>query len=237
MEFLGRENRLLSTARERIYSKGGGPVKPRILIADDHKLMVEGLAKIVEGECELVGVAGNGREIVAAAVEQNPDVILLDIAMPLLNGIEAARQIKRERPRIKIIFVTMQLNRDYVREAFDVGASGYVLKQAAASELLSAIREAQDGRLFLSPMISDRYLGRELPAGESPAKLFGSLTSRQREVLQLVAEGKPAKEIAALLYISVKTVEFHKKHLLDELQLRSTAELIRYAVEHGWVAS
>jgi DNA-binding NarL/FixJ family response regulator len=213
------------------------PVKPRVLIADDHRLVVEGLSKIIEGECELVGSVNNGREVVAAAVEKNPEVILLDVTMPLLNGIEAARQIKRERPNIKIIFVTMQLSRDYVREAFEAGASGYVLKQAAASELITAIRDVQDGRFFLSPMVSERYGEHELSPGQSPAKLFSCLTSRQREVLQLVAEGKPAKEIAALLYISVKTVEFHKKHLLTELSLRSTAELIRYAVEHSWVGA
>jgi DNA-binding NarL/FixJ family response regulator len=211
-------------------------VKPRLLIADDHRLVVEGLAKIVEGECEIVGVVSNGREVVAAAMEKEPDVILLDITMPLLNGIEAGRQIKREKPNIKIIFVTMQLNRDYVREAFEAGGSGYVLKQAAASELMMAIHEVQQGRFFLSPMISERYLDNELN-GKSPVKLFSCLTSRQREVLQLVAEGKPAKEIAALLYISVKTVEFHKKHLLNELNLRNTPELIRYAVEHGWVGA
>jgi len=212
-------------------------VHTRVLIADDHKLVVEGLAKIIEGECDLIGVVTNGREVVASAIERKPDVVLLDIAMPLLNGLEAARQIKREDPNIKIIFVTMQLSRDYVREAFQAGASGYVLKQAAASELIMAIREVQEGRTFVSPMISDRYLGHKLPPGKNPIKLFSCLTSRQREVLQLVAEGKPAKEIAQELFISVKTVEFHKKHLLEELNLRNTAELIRYAVENGWVSS
>jgi DNA-binding NarL/FixJ family response regulator len=212
-------------------------LKPRVLIADDHKLVVEGLAKIVEQECELVGVVSNGREVVAAALAKNPEVILLDITMPLLNGIEAARQIKREKPDIKIVFVTMQLNRDYVREAFQAGGSGYVLKQAAASELMMAIHEVREGRFFVSPMISERYLDGELAVGKSPVKLFSSLTPRQREVLQLVAEGKPAKEIAALLYISIKTVEFHKKHLLQELNLHNSAELIRYAVEHGWVGA
>jgi DNA-binding NarL/FixJ family response regulator len=212
-------------------------LKPRVLIADDHRLVVEGLARIIEQQCELVGVVNNGREVLAAAVEKNPDVILLDITMPLLNGIEAARQVKREKPDIKIIFVTMQLNRDYVREAFEAGGSGYVLKQAAASELMMAMHEVREGRFFVSPMISERYLDGELAVGKSPVKLFSSLTSRQREVLQLVAEGKPAKEIAALLYISVKTVEFHKKHLLQELNLHNSAELVRYAVEHGWVGA
>jgi DNA-binding NarL/FixJ family response regulator len=230
-------NTLAVRSTEREDNNIGEPVKPRVLIADDHRLVVEGIVKIVEAECEIVGVVSNGREVIAAALEKKPDVILLDVTMPLLNGIEAARQIKRERPNIKIVFVTMQLNRDYVREAFEAGASGYVLKQAAASELMTAIQEVQEGRFFLSPMISERYLENQVLAGKSPVKLFSSLTPRQREVLQLVAEGKHAKEIASLLYISVKTVEFHKKHLLTELSLRNTPELIRYAVEHGWVGS
>lgn len=211
--------------------------KPRVLIADDHRLVVEGLVKILEGECESLEVVTNGRDVITAAMDRSPDVILLDVAMPLLNGIEAARQIKRERPAIQIIFVTMQANRDYIREAFDAGASGYVLKHAAGSELIAAIREVRSGRFYLSPMISERYLGAPLSNGDNLAKLFSSLTSRQREVLQLVAEGKPAKEIASLLCISVKTVEFHKKQLMDELNLRNTAELVRYAVERGWVSS
>lgn len=212
-------------------------MKTRVLIADDHRLVVEGLARIIEGECDLVGVVENGRELLTAAAEKRPDVILLDIAMPFLNGIEAARRIKKEHPEIKMIFVTMQLGRDYIREAFQGGASGYVIKHAAASELLTAIREVQAGRYFVSPSISERYLGREPESGEAPAKLFTSLTPRQREVLQLVAEGRAAKEIAHLLDISVKTVEFHKKQLMEELNLRSTAELIRYAVQEGWVGA
>lgn len=209
----------------------------RVLIADDHRLVIEGLSRIVDDCCEIVASATNGRELLELADALSPDLILLDVTMPLLNGIEAARQIKRKNPATKIIFVTMQLNRDYVREAFEAGASGYVLKQAAASELISAIHEAERGKFFLSPMVSERFLGHQIPPDQNPSKLFTALTPRQREVLQLVAEGKAAKEIAALLSISVKTVEFHKKHLLEELNLRSTAEMIRYAVEHGWVAS
>lgn len=212
-------------------------MRPRVLIAEDHQLVLEGLARIIEGQCELIGTASNGRELISRADELKPDIILLDIAMPLLNGIEAARQIKLKHPNTKIIFVTMQLNRDYVREAFQAGGSGYVLKQAAGSELMSAINEVQQGRFFVAPAVSGRLLGHPVPTGENPAKLFSTLTGRQREVLQLVAEGKSAKEIAGLLFISVKTVEFHKKNLMEELNLHSTAELVRYAVENGWVAS
>lgn len=210
--------------------------RPRALIADDHLLLLECLKTIVERECEILATATDGRELVVLAAELNPDLILLDIGMPLLNGIEVARQIKRTNPHVKLIFVTMQADREYVREAFEAGASGYVLKQAAASELLAAVRDVQQGRFFISSLISDRFVGRPLSPGENPSKLFGALTARQREVLQLVGEGKSAKEIAALLDISVKTVEFHKKHLMEELHLRSSAELVRYAVEHGWVA-
>ncbi len=210
--------------------------KPRAIISDDHRLFLEGLKSIVETKCEIVGTATDGRQIISLADEFDPDIIFLDVAMPLLNGIEAARQIKRNHPQTKIIFVTMQLSREYVREAFESGASGYVVKQSAASELLSAIHDVMQGRFFVSPLITDRFLGRPVAAHENPSKLFSALTARQREVLQLVAEGRSAKEIAALLFISVKTVEFHKKHLMEELNLRSSAELVRYAVEHGWVA-
>jgi DNA-binding NarL/FixJ family response regulator len=212
------------------------PLPLRILIAEDHQLVMDGMSRIIDGECQIVGTATTGRQAVLLAEELKPDVVLLDIAMPLLNGIDAARQIKRASPGVKIIFVTVQLNRDYVREAFEAGASGYVLKQAAASELVTAIKEVQQGRFFLSSLIAERFLGHKPPAEQNPLKLFSALTPRQREVLQLVAEGKSAKEIAGTLTISVKTVEFHKKHLMDELDLRSTAELIRYALEKGLVA-
>jgi len=211
--------------------------KPRALIADDHQLFLEGLKSIISEHCEIVGTATDGRQLLCLAAELNPDVIFLDVTMPLLNGIEAARQIKRSDSRAKLIFVTMQLGRDYVRAAFEAGASAYVLKQAAASELLRALHDIRQGRFFVSPLITDRILGRPtFDAFENPSKLFGVLTARQREVLQLVAEGKSAKEIAATLFISVKTVEFHKKHLMDELNVRSSAELVRYAVERGWVS-
>lgn len=207
------------------------------MIADDHRLVLEGISRIVEKDCEIIAAVTTGRDLVDALDDHDPDVVLTDIAMPLLNGIEAVRQIKRKKPQVKIIFVTMQVNRDYVREAFEAGVSGYVVKQAAGAELLTAIREVMQGRFFVSSTISEHFLN-HAPSGEkNPSNLFSSLTPRQREVLQLVAEGKSAKEIAALLFISVKTVEFHKKHLMEELHLRSTPELIRYALENGWVSS
>ncbi|MBV9678616.1 MAG: response regulator transcription factor [Acidobacteriaceae bacterium] len=212
-------------------------MKPQILIADDHQLVLEGLKKLIETECDIVGSVSNGRDLVTAAKQLNPDIVLLDLAMPLLNGIEAARQIKADNPGVKLIFLTMQTNRDYVREAFEVGASGYVAKMEAASDLLSAIRDVQAGRFALSPSLSERLLGHHMEPDQNPTRLFSALTPRQREVLQLVAEGKSAKQIAEMLYISVKTVEFHKKHLMDELRVQNSAELVRYAVEQGWVHS
>jgi DNA-binding NarL/FixJ family response regulator len=209
----------------------------RVGIAEDHQLVLEGIRKVIEGEFEVVGTATNGRDAISMASERSPDVMLMDIALPLLNGLDAARQIKQINSNIRVVFVTIQTNRDYVREAFEAGASGYVLKQSASSELFSAINEVYNGRFFLSSVISERFLAGKLTVPEmNPLKLFTSLTPRQREVLQLVAEGRSAKEIAAQLYISVKTVEFHKKHLMEELNLRTSAELIRYAVEKGLVA-
>jgi len=209
---------------------------PDVVIADDHQLVLEGLKRMVENECRVVGTATNGRELVALADTLRPDIILLDVAMPLLNGIEAARQIKARNPGMKFIFITMQLSREYIREAFEAGASGYVLKQAAASELVAAIRQVSEGEFFLSPTACGRFLGYQPATDENPSRLFSALTPRQREVLQLVAEGRSAKQIASLLFISIKTVEFHKKRLMEELNLGGTAELVRYAVEHGWVA-
>jgi DNA-binding NarL/FixJ family response regulator len=211
-------------------------VRTRIGIAEDHRLVLDGIRKVIEDECEVVGTATTGRDAISMAAEHSPEVMLMDIALPQLNGLDAARQIKQANPNIRIIFVTIQTNRDYVREAFEAGASGYVLKQSASAELFSAINEVRNGRFFLSAAISERYLAGRFKEPESnPLKLFTSLTPRQREVLQLVAEGRSAKEIAAQLYISVKTVEFHKKHLMVELNLRTSAALIRYAIEKGFV--
>lgn len=211
-------------------------MKPNVLIAEDHELVLEGFKRILQDECNILGTAANGRELVSAAEVLKPDIILLDITMPLLNGIEAARQIRAKDPNPKFIFVTVQSSREYIREAFESGASGYVLKQAAASELVAAIRQVYQGGYYLSPSASDRFLGFQPSLDENPSRLFRTLTPRQREVLQLVAEGKSAKQIASLLYISVKTVEFHKKRLMEELRLSGTAELVRYAIEHGWIA-
>jgi len=203
--------------------------RARILLADDHSLVAAGLCKLLEEEFDLVGSVGDGRALVTAAKREHPDVILLDISMPLLNGVEAARQLRVAVPTAKLIFVTVHSDSPYVVEAFRAGASGYVLKRSAASELVAAIHEVLNGNLYVTPLIAKSALEGILKVAEKRGPL---LSTRQREVLQLVAEGHSAKEIADILRISPKTVEFHKGWIMKKLDLHSTAELTRYALEH-----
>ena len=206
--------------------------RPRLLLADDHELLLDGLRKLLEPEFELTGAVSEGRAAVACYRETRPDLLLLDIGLPLLNGIEAARQLIALDPDTRILFVTMQTARIYVEEAFRAGARGYVLKQSAARELVIAIREVLAGRYYLSPAIAAQS---ELPfdPARSPTEMFGGrLTPRQREVLQLVSEGKSMKEMAQILNISIRTVEFHKNRIMEILGVRTTAEMTRYALDH-----
>ena len=208
--------------------------KPRLLLADDHELFLDGLRKLLEADFHLVGAVGDGRAAVEAYERLQPDLLLLDIGLPLLNGIEAARCVKRNAPAARILFVTMQTDRVYVEQAFRAGGSGYVLKQAAARELVDAIVTVLRGRFYVSPLIAARNGDAPFDPARSPAEVFGGhLTPRQREVLQLVAEGKSMKEIAQILNISARTVEFHKYGIMQELGFRTTAELTRYALDHG----
>jgi DNA-binding NarL/FixJ family response regulator len=211
------------------------PGKPRLLIADDHALVLEGLKRILESDCELLGSVEDGRALLRAAGELRPDIVLVDISMPLLNGIDAARQLLQIHPQIKVIFVTMHADPDYVAEAFRAGASAYLLKRSAASELLTAIQEVTRGRYYLTPLLQREALAPLLGAeARTPSS---TLTSRQREVLQLVAEGRSVKEIASILKVSAKTVEFHKSALMERLGIRTTAELTRYAISRGLVTA
>lgn len=203
-----------------------------MLLADDHELLLDGLRKLLDPEFELIGTAADGRAAVASYEQLRPDAILLDIGLPMLNGIEAARQIKRAFPDARVIFMTMQTDRIYVDEAFRAGASGYVVKQAAAVELIDAIKTVLHGRHFVSSRVTTPVSAAALDApGAAPPRFGGRLTPRQREVLQLVAEGKSMKEIARILDISVRTVEFHKNGLIQQLGLRTVAELTRYALD------
>jgi len=207
--------------------------KPRLLLADDHQLFADGLRKLLEPEFDLAATVSDGRAAVEAYERLRPDLLLLDVGLPLLNGIEAARQIKRIAPEAKILFVTMHVDKIYVEEAFDAGASGYVLKQAAARELVEAIHNVLNGEYYLSPPIAEK-IGRAPFEGPRKSEASGGpLTQRQREVLQLIAEGKAMRKIGEILHISVRTVEFHKNGIMRQLGLRSTAELTRYALDHG----
>lgn len=204
-------------------------------MADDHKMMLAGLHKLLENTCEIVGTAPDGRALVEAAQRLEPDLIILDIAMPLLNGIDAAHQIKTRYPNVKLIFLTMQTSPTYATEAFHAGASGYLLKHSAPVELPLAIEAALQGQHYLTPSIAKPVLESMFnPESVSPIRRSVSeLTSRRREVLQLIGEGKGTKEIATLLHVSVKTIELHKTRLMEELDIHTTAELMRFAIVQG----
>jgi len=206
--------------------------RPRVLLADDHKIVTEGLKGLLEPEFELVGTVEDGRALLAAAEKLRPDVIVADISMPLLNGIDSVRQIKKVHDEIKVVFLTMHPDVTYAVSAFEAGASGYVLKHSAPTELVTAIRSALRGKTFVTPLLAGEFMQR---TKERATRRDEStrLTERQREILQLLAEGKSAKEIATVLNISSRTVEFHKYRIMKDLGLKSAAELVHYAVRHG----
>jgi DNA-binding NarL/FixJ family response regulator len=209
----------------------------RLLLADDHALMLDGLSRLLGSEFEIVGTAPDGRALLAEAERLKPDVILLDVGMPEMNGIEAARRLARTLPSAKLVFITQQLDPAYLHAAFAAGAKAYVAKQSAATELVEAIRLALSDRYYVTPLAGhEAWESVHLHPKVNPAEMFGgSLTPRQRDVLQLVAEGKSTKEISTALGISTKTVEFHRNSLMDALGVRTTAELTRYAVSRGIV--
>jgi len=211
--------------------------KPRLLIADDHTLVLEGFQKLLEEHCELVGTAEDGRALVEAASRIRPDLIILDISMPLLNGIDAARKLKKVLPDAKLIFVTMHADAAYVNEAFKAGASGYLLKRSASRELVQAIHSVVNGDYYVTPLITKDVIHSFLTPGKQAMPAVDDLTSRQREILQLVAEGFSAKEIASQLKVSHRTIEFHKAKIMELLNLHTTADLVKYAVAHGLVAA
>ena len=206
----------------------------RILIAEDHILMAEGLRKLLNTEFPSVEIVTNGRQLLEAVADSKPDIVLLDIGMPSLNGIEATRRLSKLAPGLKVVIVTAHDEPQYVVEAFRAGAVGFILKRCAVSELVTAIRQVLSGRRYVTPLLGDRIME---SARESATMRGPTLTSRQREVLQLVAEGCTAKEIASVLNLSVKTAVFHKMAIMDKLGLRTTAELTRYALEHGIAAT
>jgi len=210
--------------------------KTRVLLADDHTIVAEGLVSLLEPDFDLVGRVDNGRDLLKKAEELSPDVIVTDISMPLLNGIEALRQLKKAKPDVRVVFLTVHADVSYITEAFRAGAAGYVLKQSAAEELRSAIKAAHEGRTYLTPLITKDFLNDILNTDEGVDSVNVTLTPREREVLQLLAEGHAVKEIGAVLDISPRTVEFHKYNIMEKLGLRTTAELTQYAIKHGVVS-
>ena len=209
--------------------------KPRVLIADDHRIFAEGLRGLLEPEFEVVGLVADGRELVAAAREHRPDVVVSDVAMPSLNGIEAAGRLRDLGVTARVVFLTMHRDVAYARGALAAGATGYVLKHSAAAELVTAVREAVLGRTYVTPLIAGELL-QSYREADPPGDPERRLTARQREVLQLIAEGRSAKEIAAALTISVRTAEAHRAHILETLGLQSTADLVKYAISRGIVS-
>jgi two-component system response regulator NreC len=213
--------------------------KVRLLVADDHKIFRQGIKKLLEEEPDLqvVGESADGRETVKKATELKPDVILMDIAMANLNGLEATKQIKKVLPETKVIMLTMHKNEEYVLQSFQAGASGYILKEGAVEELVSAIRSIHQDKSFLSPTVSktlvDAYL-RKMETGKTETP-FDLLTDREREVLQLIAEGYTNREVAKQLFISVKTVEAHRAHIMQKLNIHDIAKLVKYAIQKGLV--
>jgi DNA-binding NarL/FixJ family response regulator len=205
--------------------------RPSVLLADDHTLLLEAFQKLLEEDCDVVGMVGDGRALIAAALKLRPDVVVVDVAMPLLNGLDAARQIKQLLPETRIVFLTMNEDPDLAAEAFRAGASGYLLKRSAASELLTAIREVVQRRSYVTPLVTEGLVGSMMHGADSqrPAK---QLTARQREVIQLLAEGHSMKEVAAILSIATRTVAFHKYRIMEQLQIKTTAELIQFAIKH-----
>jgi len=205
-----------------------------VLLADDHRLLREAFTRLLEPECEVVGAVADGRALLMAAPDLRPDIVVLDVAMPLLNGLDAARQLKRTMPKVKVIFLTMSEDSDVAAEAFRAGASGYLLKNSAASELVQAIREVSLGRSYVTPLATQGLVETFLHNAK-PSSKATDLSPRQREVLQLLAEGHTMKEIARLLKITPRTVAFHKYSMMEQLEITSSAELIQFALKQHLV--
>jgi DNA-binding NarL/FixJ family response regulator len=205
--------------------------KTRILLADDHALLLGAFQRLLEPEYEVVGTVTDGRALLSAAADLKPDVVIVDVAMPHMSGLAAAAQIKQEHPKTKLVFVTMNHDSEVAVEAFRIGASAYLVKTSAASELLHAIREVLRGGTYVTPSITKGMVGSILrqPQRKKPA---AELTARQREVVQLLAEGRSMKEVALILDLTPRTVAFHKYRTMEHLHIKSFAELVQFAVQH-----
>lgn len=210
--------------------------RTRILLADDHTLFCNLLRELLEPEYEVVGSVSDGRELLKAAATLRPDVVMVDIAMPSLNGLDAGRRLKQENPKIKLIYLTMSNNVEYAREALEAGALAFVLKNTQSSNLLQAIRDALKGVSYLAPEIR-RAMAETFIRDPKAVHRPQHLTDRQREVLQMLAEGRSLREISNLLHISYRTVRFHKVRIMEELGITKNAELVKYAMTHGIISA
>lgn len=207
--------------------------KPRILLADDHMLILDGLRNLLERHYDLVGTVQDGHSVVNAARRLQPDLVLMDVAMPVLNGLQAGHRLREQLPSVKLLYVSMYGDTPYVEEALRIGASGYVLKRSGWEELSRAIEAVLAGKQYISPELSAALPQPSLQPSAPEDTNMRSLTERQRQILRLVAAGYTAKEIGRMLHITSKTVEFHKGRMMRQLQLQSTVELARYALMHG----
>lgn len=209
--------------------------RPRVMLADDHRIVSEGLKSLLIDEFELVSVVEDGRAMIEAAKRFRPDVIVSDITMPGLNGIDALVHLKKDNPHVRVVFLSMHHDVAFARRALETGALGYILKHSAAAELVMAIRAALSGQTFISPALAGEVLQSIRFEPEKPADPVARLTPRQREILQLFAEGSSAKEVASSLGISPRTVEFHKYQMMESLHIENSAELVHFAIKHGLV--
>jgi DNA-binding NarL/FixJ family response regulator len=209
-------------------------LRPRVLVADDHGIVAEGIRALLEQTCDVIGIVSDGRELIAEAPKLNPDVIVLDVGMPLLNGLDAAERLKELLPATKFVFLTMQNDANLAAAVLKLGAVGFVLKHAAASELLTAVSQVLGGSAYITPKLrAESWAQRETRARQFSKEL----TPRQLEVLQLLAEGRPMKEIADILKVSEKTVMFHKYNIMESFNLKNNAELVLFALKHHVISS
>ena len=204
--------------------------KARILLADDHTLVVEAFKRLLEPECQVVGTAADGRSLLRAAPQLKPDLVLVDLNMPLLNGLDASEQLKQILPKVKIIVLTMNEDPEIAADTMEKWASGYLLKKSAGSELLKAVRDVMRGRKYVTPAL--RKAIAEIAARDSRSESARALTPRQREVLQLLAEGHTMKEAAAILNVATRTVAYHKYRIMQDFGLENNSELLRFAMKH-----
>lgn len=206
--------------------------RPRVLLADDHTMLLDAFRRLLEPRCEIVGTAADGRALLDLAATTRPEIIVLDVSMPRLNGMDACAQLRHRMPEVKFVFLTVNEDRDLAAEAIRLGASGYLLKSSATSELYTAIEHALADKTYITPLIT-RGVPLAVFLREAAKPGAEKLTARQREVLQLVAEGRAMKEIADLIHVTARTVAFHKYTIMEQLGLKTNADLVHYAVEHG----